>query len=437
MFAPDNAAPARFVPIDASRWRRGLPQRSRLAILWWRLTPTLLNLATVSIFLWLQTDRQQWQHVPLLCVALAALLLQLMKDWAVLTSEVWVSSVELHLRYAWPWLDRWLGWRALLIDLQFARCIVSSPHSAQDPLLGVRLVPESRTLRGTSRPWALRQLDLSSWARSAQGHEQSIAMSSWPAPRVPVSHMDVFLGRASRLQDTADLRTRLAQLPLAQALRAHGIDVSALLIEQAIAGQLDLARVPELRKGLWALGLLAVAAVVAWAGLERWHFFVTPGGLYAVVAGALMLPAIWALWPRRAHLRQALQAVRNFGPRPDTPIDEAAPIAPTVQHESMTATVFIGVMCSLLAAWLVVGGMLWAATHAQPATPQRFVLDKSRIVPGPIILRAQANGVPDIHIDSQVSFWKRQQDGLVLVLPVWRLGPWWMYDEAPIRALRE
>ena len=103
----------------------------------------------------------------------------------------------------------------------------------------------------------------------------------------------------------------------------------------------------------------------------------------------------------------------------------------------MTATVFIGVMCSLLAAWLVVGGMLWAATHAQPATPQRFVLDKSRIVPGPIILRAQANGVPDIHIDSQVSFWKRQQDGLVLVLPVWRLGPWWMYDEAPIRALRE
>jgi hypothetical protein len=369
-----------------------------------------------------------WQRMAVryeYALVLLAMLVQPAVIWVLNTRELRVSADGLELRYAWRWLDRWLGWRVPLGDLRHARLLLM--RQGADPLLGVQLVVDS----GAVRMWPPRRLRLSAWAPGA-GRSGSAAgqdrLGEWPAPGRPVSRMDAFLMRPPELDDAlcADLHARVARLPLGRVLRAHGVDVSAWPIGQAMPGQLDLARVPEFRGGLVALVLLALAGLAALVGLERWHFFAWPLGLNALLGAAFTALAAVALWPRRANVAKGVQgrAMRQ------------GDMSPAARRESAVAVAFMAVLCGLLAAWLAMCGLLWVASRTQPATPQAFVLDKRHIETGPVVLRAQAPGVPDIHIDTQAGFWRRQDDGLALTLPVFRLGPWWMYDGEPLTALR-
>jgi len=430
--ARERSPVLRLIPIDAVRWRRGRPQRHWKTRFW---QGALAGLLLVALFLaaltWLLHDagvdadklQAAWRRralAPDTGLVLAVLLLQPVVTWAVQTRELFVSAEELRLRYAWAWLDRWLGWRVSLNDVRHAR-LQLGPARVADPLPTVELALQV----SSRRPWEARRLRLCAWAPAAGPGGQAGELSAWPAPQAPRSRLDIFLMRRAALDDAqcADLRARIARLPLGQALRARGVNVSAWPVGRALAGHLDLARVPEFRAGLGALALLAAAGVAAFVGLERWHFFVRPLGLYALLATVLAVPAAVALWPKQAHLLRGVQP------------EATVAVPPAARRESVLAVAFMALLGGALAAWLGVCGLLWVASRTQPATPQPFVLDKRRIDSGAVILRAQAGGVPDIRIDTLPTFWRRQNDGLTLTLPVLRLGPWWMYDGAPIREL--
>lgn len=448
--APARKSAPRLVLIDANRWRHGKPQRNWQTILFWSLLGLVLcAVLFLGAVAWALHDmganveqikqllQKMLPETALLLLTPAVFLLQCLGRMR----ELRVTENELVMRHAWRWLDRWFGWRMPLSHLQHARLQVPR---AGDPLLSLILVISPiKTIKGQAMRMS-RRLPLAAWAPRTRV-DAGLPWGEWPAP-AQEGRMSFWQRISVPLWDEAakaDLSARIARLPLPRMLAAQGLDVSTLPIETPMAGQLDLAQVPEFRMGMGLLAGLALACVLAMFVLARWHFFAWPFGLYLLLFPACAVLLTLLIWPKRDNVAKGMQ-------RPLNARAEQAAQKNTLRHgrgaqktrpggahlESCMTAIFLAVMCGGLAAWLMVAALLWTASRTQPMTPQVFVLDKSHIETGPIILRSQTQQVPDIHTDTQVSFWQRQPDGMTLELNVFHLGSWWMYDSEPIDEMR-
>lgn len=413
-----------FRPVDAPRWSAGKRQPTGRGIWGWVLVVALLLLTMLVGALLLLGDVPLRRVVPdvglMLLYACAAIIF----GWASESRELVVTSTHLCLRYRWAWASRLLGWSVPLAQVQEAGWMLGGPGraTAQDPLIlmALDLTKQPQSLKH----WWIghrRLLAPAQWAPVRDGRAEP---GPWIAPAVQPTAMQVFLMRAPPLDAAAtrDLESRLEQLPLVRALRARGVALAklgqgdGLPTRLSLAGQINLTQVPSLRRGLFALlGLfgLSVAALVLNA---RWSFFATPWALYLGAALACAALCAWLLWPRGLASQLGVTAAQ-------------------ARQQAGMASVFMGALCGGMLAWLLGNGLLWATAHSQPLRTVTFALDKSRIDPGPILLRpVDAADLPAIEIDTGVSFWRKQPEGAHFQLAAARvpLGGWWMYDNAPI-----
>ena len=240
----------RFAPINGLRWQQGKAQRS-WRFDWWVGVAIhgVLMLACAAVALWFlhkmgknPTPQQLWQRAkevslaPQMLLIALAWLLQPVARQAMQTRELRLSAHTLELRYAWPWLNRWLGWQLPLHELNPAPLQVQRTRISRDPLSQLTLThPFSRISRA---------LALADWAPLRSG---KAVPGRWPAASQLPSRSAVFFSGKPDAAQLADLQVRALQLPLGQALAERGVPLQVKPGPLTAGGQLDLARVPELR----------------------------------------------------------------------------------------------------------------------------------------------------------------------------------------------
>ncbi len=424
-----------FRAVDMVRWRQGKAQRAGNP--WsWLVGASLLAIVAINMHLAVPAWKAQPWPRAFTDPKFLGLALEILLWCAVglgLGVAQWVSDRRalvltdslLTLRYPWAWLDRQMGWSVPLpVVARRARWVPHRPQRAQVPDLLPAFALELPL--ADSAPWRAlvprRLLSPAQWAPLRDGVDVS---GPWPAPATQPTAWQMFLMRTPPVDAAAlrDLDRRMAQLPLVQALQQRGVVLPRLSETQDFPsrletfGQLDLAQVPALRRGLWALLALLAASVLALLAWERWQFFATPWALYlgAGLAGTVLGAVL--LWPREvAHQPGMAQA--------------------SARQQARAAAAFMALLGGAMAAWLAGAALPWAGAGAwQPPRAMVFTLDKRTLDPGPIVLRPVAGaGVPPIEINTGVSFWRRQADGAQFVLPVARIpgAGWWVYDGQPL-----
>ena len=267
---------------------------------------------------------------------------------------------------------------------------------------------------------------LSKWAPCVSGQ---LRTGPWPAPKQAPSAMQKFWMRPTPVTalEVQDLSQRMQHLPLMQALRARGVTLPALPLpdsdglhhNMASAGMLDLAQVPQLRHGLWLLGVLAVLGAALLFEPMRWRFVAVPWSLH--IGGGVLCALLcgWLVWPRTVKRQVGLSA---------------AATAAQARH----AACVLALLCGALLIWAGAHGLLWWSAHAQTPQTMVFVLDKSSIDPGPVRLQPEGEG-PSIEWDSMLRFWQSEPEGQRYSIPVFRsvIGPWWLFDDTPVRKRSE
>ncbi len=425
-----------FKPVNAERWRKGRRQTDSWRRQGLALAMLPLVLAAMALAVAWGDGRiggvvaQAFERVEVrrlvsdLALGLSAAYLAGAIGWALGGRELVVTSSHLRLRYPWAWLDHLAGWSVPLPDMvQCAGWGLGAPGRSHIPDRLAQLALELPLPEGAAWRWLMpRRLVLPAhWAPVRDGRA---APGPWPAQTVQPTALQVFLMRAPPFDAAAarDLQRRLEQLPLVQALRGQGAHLPSLgetghfPSRQVATGQLDLAQVPALRRGFFALGGLCVAGLLALVWNDRWCSFATPWGLYLGAGLACAVPCAGLLWPRHLAPQIGVNATQ-------------------ARRQAGAASMLMGALCGALLAWLLSNALLWGTAHVQPLRTVAFELDKSRIDPGPILLRpVEAEGVPAIEIDTGVRFWRRQPEGARFALQVVRvpLGGWWVYDDSPI-----
>ncbi len=421
-----------FKPVNAERWRKGRRQIGRRRWLDWisGVLPLALAAAVLAAVWAAGGAARPASKVEMLRLAaqlalwLSGYYLVMAVHWAAMGRELVVTSTHLRLRHPRAWLDRLLGWSLPLADMaQRTGWVLGAPGRSHIPDRLAQLALELPLPEGSAWRWFMpRRLVLPAhWAPVRDGRAEP---GPWPAQVAQPTALQVFLMRAPPFDAAAahDLQRRLEQLPLVQALRGQGTHLPSLgeaghfPSRLVAAGQLDLAQVPTLRRGLFALGGLCVAGLLALVWNDRWCFFATPWALYLGAGVACAVPCTGLLWPRDLAPQIGVDAVQ-------------------ARRQAGAASMFVGALCGALLAWLLSNALLWGTAHVQTLRTVAFELDKSRIDPGPILLRpVEAEGVPAIEIDTGVRFWRRQPEGARFALQVVRvpLGGWWVYDDSPI-----
>jgi len=240
----------RFAPVNGLRWQQGQAQRS-WRYEWWVgvAIHLMVMVACAALAAWLlhklgkSLDPQLvWQKIkeaalaPQMLVFALAWLLQPVARQAMQTRELRLTAQTLELRYAWPWLNRWLGWQLSLLELNPATLQVMPTRISRDPLSQLTLThPFSRPSRA---------LTLADWAPLRSG---KAVPGRWPAASQLPSRSAVFFSGKPDAAQLADLQVRALQLPLGQALAERGVPLQVKPGPLTAGGQLDLARVPELR----------------------------------------------------------------------------------------------------------------------------------------------------------------------------------------------
>ena len=147
------------------------------------------------------------------------------------------------------------------------------------------------------------------------------------------------------------------------------------------------------------------------------------------------------MWPRGVAARVAPTAghsARQAGVskvqanrKRDLPLDLTA----NARNEGQIAALFMAALGGGLCGWVLLCSLallLARGPMASSLTTQAFTLDLSHMPMGPIVLKAQGAGLPNIHTDSSARFWQSQTNGQRYDLPVGRIGPWWVYDARPL-----
>ena len=436
----------RFAPINGLRWQLGKAQRS-WRFDWWVgvAVHLVLMVACMAVALWflhkmgkdlnpqvLWQKARQVDLAPQMLLFALAWLLQPVARQAMQTRELRLSAHTLELRYAWPWLNRWLGWQLPLHELNPAPLQVQRTRISRDPLSQLTLMrPFSRVGHA---------LTLADWAPLRSG---KVVPGTWPAASQLPSHRDVFFSREPDAAQLADLQARVLQLPLGQALAARGVPLQVRPGPLTVGGQLDLARVPELRRGMYVLALLAVLALLLMVATQHWHFFRAPIGLFAALALASAAVLAWLLWPKGdlhaltdEPAPEAGRQMRRPGQRAGRGRAPSLGLAANARREGHAAALFMAAIGGGLCGWVLLCGLVLLLARgpmASSLTTQAFTLDLGHMPMGPIVLKAQGAGVPDIHTDSRARFWQSQTQGQRYDLPVGRMGPMWVYDARPLQ----
>lgn len=334
-------------------------------------------------------------------LAYAAVMVALLwMQWRVL-KDSYLSLDETALRYhsTLPFFNRWLDWQLPLEDVRAGRVGLSlvKPPLRRDPLPFV-------TLQWGTYP--VRRLILHTWHTPAA----SITLDQLENAAGPgLEHPDGLRGGAP-----ADLQRRFDALPLVQALRQRGVEISWLHAKRRGMAGPDLTGNDRLRWGLlMVLGLL-LTGIAGHMWTQHEHVFPAwPIGLWW--AGGLPLALAAGIWLWGAPPEASLK------------INDARQIR--------AGQLFVAILLGLLGAWAMQAGAIGATRHLQPKLTLRFQTDPAgeTLLPMSDAMAAHPD-LPSIDVRITQEYWASLPAGHVQSLDVRRgwAGWWWQYDGKPL-----
>ena len=287
-----------------------------------------------------------------------------------------------------PLLGRWLDWT---LDLAAVRA-----NKFPLQLAGVALGPQPTNSYRLS--WGI-------------GQVKQLRPAAWYLPnQPPVGQVkpasSFWLVRWQTPENQALLPQQFNQLPLVQALRQRGVVLPPVTGKRQRAG-LDLMAYPRMKVAVILFFMAMLSAIVLFHLMRHHHYFTPPPLLVWVAigsaAGVGMLAWLWPELPGEVNPATTSEAI-GF------------------RSTQMLLAALVAVAAGLCAPSLP----LAFSSATQLSQDTAFELKHA-----PLRLRATvASGVPDVHPDQALDYWRSQPEGAAFSLPVRPgvAGLWWQFD---------
>ena len=278
-----------FVGVSSQRWRKG---KALVRMPW--IQGCLLGVALVCAFA-LVLSKGRWESsfgLIYACVLLPSVFM------ASAPRHLLLSDAGVRLQYDWPWLNRWAGKAVPWDALRGATRVQAQGNGWDDPLRDVWLVCDS------SGKHPKLKLQLADWL-PVDGAGQPVLVP-WPVSKVPLVPFWRWRGPARMQADLqtrrAELPTRIAQLPLVQALVAQGVQMPppGPPIDLAHLGGMESLDPRRMKAVLGVLLAVLLLAVGAWQVVGPWELLVAGTWLWPVsLLLGIGLGVGMAWWPAR------------------------------------------------------------------------------------------------------------------------------------------
>jgi len=278
-----------FVGVSSQRWRKGQKLGKTPWSVW-----LALGIAMIGVVYLLGKGR--WDSLLFSLIYAVVLGPRAFLDHA--PRHLLLTDKGMRLQYDWPWLDRWQGkfmpWDVLRLPTR----LPAQSDGLGDALHEVRLKWD----KSSAYPeWIVH---LAAWLPAdALGKPTHWP---WPESKLPSVSFWRWRGfmqvRANQKAQRAELPTRIAQLPLVQALVAHGVQMPPLgpPLDLANMGGMESLDPRRMKAVLGVLIAVLLLGVGAWQLVGQWELLAAGAWLWPVsLSLGIGLGVGMAWWPAR------------------------------------------------------------------------------------------------------------------------------------------